>query len=284
MTTATTAKSWRNNTDSEFRDNIAAYSGLLVSCGLVKVAVSGQIDIATATRPAAVGGEAGYEIFRFDDSLQDEAPIYIRVAYGSSGNQSYFGVFITIGSGVEAAGVLTGTVSSRVTSYGASTDNVIRSSYACHTEGMAGVFHAVGHTTSTSGSWVVCRTCDSNGYATGRGVVIYQNNTSYRCVGQAIKYGQGGGYINTSPSVDIAQIPFGITQLIDGSLPCYPMWCPMPELTPVVGIVANPRPLISSVDTFEISVVGNRARTYMSAPLVMDSVSSGNLSFSMLWE
>src|SRR5258708_4276170 len=53
----------------------------LIGAGLVQTADTGQLNLATAVRPS-VNTAAGYEIFRFSDTLQSTTPVFIKIEYG----------------------------------------------------------------------------------------------------------------------------------------------------------------------------------------------------------
>lgn len=78
---------------------------------------------ATPIRPSNDQPFAGGRTFRFDDDLQDEAPIYFRVFYGS-GSTNTAGVHIQVGTGMNADGTLTGNICTRkVLSLGVADNN-----------------------------------------------------------------------------------------------------------------------------------------------------------------
>ena len=84
-----------------FRNNVTLFESYLNSVGLVKVPSTGQIDLATF-QPTNItpGTDQGWSIFRFNDTLQATAPIFIKFYY-MSGGQS--GACIRIEAEVGAA-------------------------------------------------------------------------------------------------------------------------------------------------------------------------------------
>lgn len=71
------------------RDDLAAWKTLfndlhdnLISAGLVQTATAGQLDISTVGSLPADGAFAGFIEYAFDDDLQSEAPIIIKLEYG----------------------------------------------------------------------------------------------------------------------------------------------------------------------------------------------------------
>lgn len=71
------------------RDDLAAWKILfndvhnnLISAGLVQTATAGQLDISTVSSLPADGAFAGFIEYAFDDALQSEAPVIIKLSYG----------------------------------------------------------------------------------------------------------------------------------------------------------------------------------------------------------
>lgn len=126
---ATDARSitFDSTSDAGFRVWGLAINQMLSGCGLVQTADTGQLNWATATRSALVAGTTGeyvhgYEIWRFNDALQPSKPVFIKIEYGNiQVYNSPTGVtihgspvlFVTVGTGTNGAGTLTGIVSAR---------------------------------------------------------------------------------------------------------------------------------------------------------------------------
>lgn len=86
----------------------------ITSHGLVQTADTGQLVPASANVPSTGGNSGsvliGYWVFRFNDTLQATAPIFLRVEIRVMGNVGSHipGFSVTIGSGSNGAGVITG--------------------------------------------------------------------------------------------------------------------------------------------------------------------------------
>lgn len=103
-----------NSTDAAFRGWGSAISTALQAL-FVKVTQAGEIDWGTVTKPTTATDSMGFEVYRFNDSLQGTAPIYFKFEYGSGpGSASRFGVWITVGKGADGSGTITGTLLARV--------------------------------------------------------------------------------------------------------------------------------------------------------------------------
>lgn len=272
--------------DADFGRLITEYRAILLGCGLVRTADAGQVDVATVIRPSSSLTAAGYDIWRFDDVLQADAPIFLKIEYGTgNGTASYFQVWVTLGQGSDGAGNLTGIRSSRISSYGYPAAVTGVTSYSCHTEGFLGVINRANGSNDAwyvgAGSFVVCRSCDANGFPTSAGAYILVGDTNVAA--QAIRFTDGAAVINASPSTSVALFPLDVMQSVAGEIPFIPMWLPLPQLTPVFGLAAYPNKLIPIVDYIDISMVGSRSRRYLALQGGLSSRNS-SLGFAMLWE
>ena len=100
-----------NGTDADFR---AWAQGLVdtlkgMTSAIIQTSDTGQLaDPVVATRPAA-GAAAGYLIFRTNDSMHSANPVYFKIEFGSaSGGQIIPTMWLTVGSGTDGAGTITG--------------------------------------------------------------------------------------------------------------------------------------------------------------------------------
>ncbi len=99
-----------NSTDAAFRAWGSAISGAIAGLGMVQTADTGQVNWTTVLKPSGSNQVVGYEIWRFADALQATAPIYFKLEYGSNVvGATTPGVRITVGTGSDGAGTITGT-------------------------------------------------------------------------------------------------------------------------------------------------------------------------------
>lgn len=109
--TATPAN-FTNSSDANFRTWGSYIAARLLAVGLVQTSDTGQINWTTVLAPGAASTFMGYEIWRFADSLQASAPVYIKVEYGSSTSAANNpGMRFSFGSGSNGSGTLTGNLS-----------------------------------------------------------------------------------------------------------------------------------------------------------------------------
>lgn len=90
MVTHTFNEKFYNESDAEFRAWGSRISAALDACNLPKTENTGQIDWATVTRSTATAGtiSIGYEMRRFNDVLQADYPLFVRIYYGYKYNQN----------------------------------------------------------------------------------------------------------------------------------------------------------------------------------------------------
>ena len=97
--------------DADFRAWVAGWeAALLAGGGMIHTpGITGELDPATVNRPA-VGVDAGFRIYQFNDSFQATEPIYLRVTFGiHSNNVTQRRMKAQIGTGINAAtGAITG--------------------------------------------------------------------------------------------------------------------------------------------------------------------------------
>ena len=101
-----------HSTDAGFRVWGTEFHAQLLAIGLTLTSDTGQINWTTVVRPA-LNGTAGYEIWRFNDTLQGTTPIFIKFEFGTSSTINYPSIWISIGNGSNGSGTLTGLTSNK---------------------------------------------------------------------------------------------------------------------------------------------------------------------------
>lgn len=106
-----------DGTSADFRAWVTAFLNALTTVGLVRVPFPGEINEATVgTQNAAPNGVAGAAVLRFDDSLQGTKPVFLKFEFGhsDSSNAGPGQLWVTVGTGHDGDGSLTGNQSPRV--------------------------------------------------------------------------------------------------------------------------------------------------------------------------
>ena len=170
MALATFSLAMTNATDAQFRAWGKAISDSLQAVGIVKTADSGQIDWATVAAPTAANTQMGYEIYRFNDTLQSTAPVFIKLAFGSGSTIAFPALWISVGTGSNGSGTITGEILPAQQNYtyaisAATTHYVSGSSnrFVIAIQGPSSMYHIV---------LTVERTHNSSGSDTSNGVMV----------------------------------------------------------------------------------------------------------------
>ena len=107
MAVITAAANSDNSSDVNFRAWATQISNAM-ALAWIQTSDTGQINLATTTRSGSVGTPSGYQIWRMNDSLQSTTPCYLKLEYGTGSSGSASGVWISVGTGTDGAGTLTG--------------------------------------------------------------------------------------------------------------------------------------------------------------------------------
>lgn len=186
MSKVTYTMSVSQNTDTDFRAWGSALSAGLASAGLVQTADTGQINWTTVAR-AAANDSAGYEIWRMADAMQATKPVFIKLEYGSGSSSGVPFMWLTVGSGSNGSGTITGTYLSRTLltpNGGMNPDGGGRTTYISIQPGFVGVVINGGciawsGNNMSCGYFFVIRTTDDSAVPTADGLtVIHQDGGS----------------------------------------------------------------------------------------------------------
>lgn len=110
------------------KNNLTAWKNIfndlttyMSSCGLTQASDTGQLTISSVSSLPSIGTYAGYQIWTFSDTLQATYPIYMKFEFGvgvdGGGNGTDWSASstpmlrVSVGSGTNGAGTLTGAVS-----------------------------------------------------------------------------------------------------------------------------------------------------------------------------
>lgn len=212
------------STDAAFRIWGSMISTKLGQCGLVQTTDTGQIDWVTVTKPpVSANAVSGYEIWRFNDSFQSTTPVFIKIEYGCGNNTSFPGIFVTISSGSNGSGTLTGTTTTRMSVRGYSPASAASACYFCGDTGRFCMSLWIGSSQGANAGmfFSIERTVDAGGNPTSEAVLVcaregqvsggwYQQawaplgpitaqEGSMGCLGPAASSASGGGQIGIFP-------------------------------------------------------------------------------------
>jgi hypothetical protein len=292
MTTVAFTTVLQHSTDADFRAWGSEFRTQLAATGLVRTADTGQIDWTTVVRPAA-NTDAGYEIWRFNDTQQATAPIYIKFFFGTNASTTAPRVRIQIGTGSNGAGTLTGLTNSAVTM---NLNNpppaaTLYPSYFCHTEGFLGVAWKL-NGASFGFSFVICRTADPTGSnaPTADGAYFYGGVTTNANL-SIFKFTSITSVVNgTNVSDCPCVVPGRITTTTVGSdTQVFPHFFGAPRVYPAFGVCTLVQTEMSRGSTFTATLFGTTSHTFIAldaigGPYAHASQNNTSWAMAMLWE
>jgi hypothetical protein len=231
------ATAFTNSSDANFRLWADFISDVFAAAGWVQTSDTGQINLTTVTAPGATNTKRGYQIWRMDDTLQATAPVYLRIDYGSSsGAATQPGIWLTIGTGSDGAGAITGTIfngtsttAPTITSAG---DTTSRNNYGSgSTNRVMVALHTMAGSAGTS--FGIERTKDSSGNDTATGLLIWMQHSSSIAFTFPAAWSTAATFNNTHQNV-LMYMPFSGTQ--------------PPTITGLAYILANANPSVFGSD------------------------------------
>lgn len=297
MTTQSWSTRVRHDTDATFREWGSEFAAKLLAVGLTQTTDTGQINWVTVARPGTAT-EAGYEIWRFNDTAHATAPIFMRIGYGTHSAATAPRIQISFGTGTNGAGTLTGAIATsarNIHGSAAQATDTVRQSYMVYREGFFGVSWKTA-ASATEASFFICRTVDSNGDPTVTGAMMHwgDGTTSGFTGRQAFRFATtAAAYTQTTSSASgaLGLNPQAVTSTAVGA-----------DIQTMLGFTITPRvePLgylcgivtgeISAGSTFTATLVGSTPRTFICLPTgagpfgSINAASSGGMSTAMIWE
>jgi len=178
MTTASWSTVLDHTSDAGFRAWGSELSGKFSAVGMVQTADSGQINWTTVTRPGA-STAAGYEIWKLSSGN-----LYFKIEYGTGSNTSAPQFWLTVGTGSDGSGSLTGQTSTR-TAVSSGNLTVLSTStpyqsYLCATANYFGLSWKIGSAVAgVARLFLTCmQTVDNTGAANSVGYFWAGNSSS----------------------------------------------------------------------------------------------------------
>lgn len=300
MTTSTNTSAISHAATANFRVWGTQLSGMLDTIGFIKSADTGQIDWATVTRPG-VNTSGGYEIRYMNDSLHGTAPIYVKLEYGTGAAADYPGMWVTIGTGSNGSGTITGILLVReaMQGDGFALDTTVgtKVSYACMARGCVWFAYKTENRNSTLYPVFVMsieRTKDDAGAISADGFVYYRGVNGYGAYsGWADFFMFSGGYTaSTNSSLVIfggqyAFMPYNLGALativagVPGDYQIARHYHTNPQIRPLLCTVSlSPGDAITKGTTFTATVLGVTASTYICTGRAFSYYDY----FGMIWE
>lgn len=279
MTTATTNTVIAQTTDAEFRTWVAEFIAQLLAVGLTQTSDTGQINTTTVNR-AAINTDAGYAVFRFNDTLQGTAPVFIKFFFGSGSAQTVPRLRVQVGTASNGSGTVSGLGSANtdtLTNNAALVSTVTPyASYWCYnaTYGALTFNWKLGAqgTGLPRATAVISRSTDSTGATTGDVLITYYyvggGNWS---IGRSVSYLTSTIY-TSGGNADFLLIHYSVTSsLVSGTPQVYKTYYISPRVRPLLHLTACLDVEISRGTTYTATVVGTTSHTYLNATLIQAS-------------
>lgn len=294
MATQAWSSPMRHDSDARFRAWADEFYLYATTVGLVQTSDTGQLAYpVTAARPSA-GNSAGYWIFRFSDTLQSSAPIFLKVEPGSAATTAAR-LLISVGTGTDGAGNLTGVVSASASILGGATasSGANRTSRMCFVEGFFGVQWKVAAGTAGGGGFFLQRTCNGSGVPTAAGAyVLWQGSgSSTAAATQVSGFDFSAGYVisETTPGgTRSTVVPCGmlLSTTSSGDLQAFQMFGANRKVFPCFATCAVLTAEGIDGTTLSVAMVGSTARTYITGGNVVcgNPDGAGVCYIAMLWE
>jgi hypothetical protein len=303
MAKVSSSGGWSTVNDAAYRLWMTEWFDMVVASGLVQTSDTGQLNPATITIPGVNATESGYLIFRFNDSLQSTAPLFLKFRFGRANAAANMMFGIEVGTGSDGAGTITGvkTVMAPIGTTGGSPGAGVYPSYAIHKEGFAamafkvnGIGSGVGQSVG-SPSFVVQRTVDNTGAPTADGVLAMTSSSNTSSTNNYARCSR----IRFLPTVDIsAEFPgnglaffpgLGADSRVGLAPQIFPIWIMMPKMRPSIFTAASLRGEVSLGAQYSMTLVGSVPRNYICVTSVLGGVMNGLFGTSasdlnILWE
>lgn len=287
-----TTNSWttriRHDSDATFREWGLEFATKLAAVGLTQTADTGQINWASVTRPGT-NTEGGFEMWRFNDTAHSTTPIFIRFGYGTGPSTTTPRLQITVGSGSNGSGTITGTAPftiNTVNSPGTEVTDTTRNSYMCYdtSVGAFGVIWKAG--ANSAAQIVIARDVDSSGVPSTDGCIVLLNEQSFLTT--ACMRLTAGTITAKQTSVTTANLcpdPFTPgSSAVGADFQAYVAFGCFPRVRPVMGFCGVRNSEIPLATTFSVALVGSTPMTYIGGPNNANLSAASALKLGMIWQ
>lgn len=308
MTTSTYSTTWAHVDSPSFRLWGSKLSAALQACGLLQTADTGQINWTTVAYSNTASFSSGYEIYQFTDELQATSPVFIRIDYGT-GNQPGVAtgspsIWVTVGTGTDGAGNLTGVVSTQeqITGLGSaqqiSSNTLPYPTYISFNGSYLGVVHKLNGTnwpgdgyTWSGGVFMVGRGTNTAGQYVAGEVVFACSTPNNGPPPQAIVQcmNTANGLITTSSNGSFTCAWYSPTSTsVNGSnFQVYPCWGAFNQVEPINWMLLGLNAEVGQGTTVLATPFGTTQHTYLmtgAATYNWGINANSNYSILMLWE
>lgn len=272
MATKSGSLSPSNSTTTYIRAWVSWLSLGIVEVGWVQTSDTGQCDASAIPVPAAVNTPVGYHVFRMADALQATAPVFVKLEYGSGSAVNNPAIWVTIGTGSDGAGNLTGIRLSRTQISGGGTTSPMTCYMSGSLERMAvSMFTSSGSTYSQT--IIIERTHDAVGGNTSDGLTVLWAFGSTK----ASQYLPFTGTIPTAYANWNVTTPPSGNGALSPNVYFFPIRCWSPgETFPILGAIAYISGDAATGGTYSVQGFDGSSRTYLALGAVLNAAGYGS--------
>lgn len=291
MTTLSYNRLFDTTTDAGWQAIGPNLADLLIAAGFVQTADTGQIDWPTVVSPTAGQQNKGYEVWRLDDAQQVTQPVFCKFEFSSypgSSSTSYknsFYMYVTVGTGSDGAGNITGGAFSRVYVTGMTNDssgssNSNYQSWACNFNGAHWLVFNYGATFSRA--FCITRWTDSAGVVTDDGYTVYAGNddsdgvTTHHVPRIGTTWEISAGRMSFIPGEYDANIG-GVEQI-------FPHFAITPAAVAQIGALTVPTSLLTAGSTIAATPAGSVEHTYIGIGRALGKGAQNSGHIALIWE
>lgn len=147
------------DSDAKYQAMCQHFEAALLASGFLEVTSdTGQLNLATVTKPSVASTYAGYRMYRAKDPIAGTNPFYVKAEYGVGSATDRFAVRRSMGTGSNGAGTLTGPTAAAATCFlGGATGSGSCSVYGGGGESDAWVLIQDTGVNTQTGVWAMCR-------------------------------------------------------------------------------------------------------------------------------
>lgn len=237
MTYTKTTPAGTQTTDAEFQAWATALHSAVTTAGLVQTSDTGQVDVTTMVKPIA-NTSAGYRIYRFNDTLQATAPVFIRLEFGCGSTTAIPRLVVQVGTATNGAGTLSGRFTTAANLVGTALATVDQYVATGLDKSYLAMFWQVSQSTAAwGGSLIIDRSRNPDGTPNGDGLYVL-TSTGTAATFQSSTMISYTGAVNVAANATciVANNATGV-QALEVSL--FPHFCFTPKLqAPVKSVLA----------------------------------------------
>lgn len=286
-----TTQNWNTpldqSTDAGFRAWGSELSAKLALVGCVQQADTGQINWATVVRPAS-STAAGYEIWK-----TPAGNLCFKLEYGALGAVNFPSIWLTVGTGSNGTGTITGQTSTRAqpASNSAAASLVTNyPSYLCAVGDYVGLswkVNSLGTANETRTYFIIGPKVDATGSPLTTAYFVVTRSTNFQLFLQSVRTAAPAATgLNTRSFIIIPGLPATSADGL-GNNQVYLHWLNSPDVNPTLFSATVFAAEITFGTTLVATLVGSTPRTYLCAAAggdTFDALATSGLAAIMLWE